>query len=102
MKPHLFKVLDQWLAFYRGDAAPTGFSAADTAVDAYQKLVSGNFSVTYTAPVVSLQAGADIYYLGPPGTSRRPQRDRHRSVKSACRTGGNWSSGQDRAKTDRL
>lgn len=88
MKPHIFKVLDQWLAFYRGDSAPAGFTAADTAHEAYRMLVDGNYSVTYEAPVIESRPMADVYYLHANEPARRPKRNRHRAVKTLCRSSG--------------
>jgi hypothetical protein len=88
MKPHIFKVLDQWLAFYRGDSAPAGFTAADTAHEAYQLLVNGDYSVTYGASAVETRQTADVYYLHANEPARRPKRNRHRAVKTMCRSSG--------------
>lgn len=87
MKPHLFKVLDQWLAFFRGDLAPTGFVAADTAAEAYRMLVNGELSVEYQAAVVETTQMAEVIRIGINEGPRRQPRQRHRVVKSFCRTG---------------
>lgn len=99
MKPHLFKVLDKWLAFYRGDLAPTGFTAADTAIEAYRMLVSGEYTVAYQAPVVETRPTAEVFYLHTNETSRRPQRNRHRAVKAMCRSSGTRFALQDACNT---
>jgi hypothetical protein len=98
MKPHLFKVLDKWLAFYRGDQAPTGFTAADTAVEAYRLLVAGNLTVEYQPSAADKQQTAEVYYLHAVEPVRRPHRSRHRAVKATCRA----SSGRAAAALVRL
>jgi hypothetical protein len=86
MKPHLFKVLDQWLAFFRGNCAPTGFSAADTPHEAYRMLINGEFSVEYQSPVVAEMQTAEVFHFSVGDGPRRRPRSRHRIVKSTCRT----------------
>ncbi len=87
MKPHLFKVLDQWLAFFRGDSAPNGFCAADTPAEAYRMLVEGELSVEYPASAVMAEATAEVFHFAAAEGPRRQPRARHRVVRSFCRTG---------------
>lgn len=95
MKPHLFKVIDKWLAFFRGDSAPTGFTAADTPAEAYRMLVEGEFSVEYEAPALAEVQKAEVFHIGAAEGPRRQPRNRHRVTKSMCRTSAGRVASQE-------